>query len=79
MFAELLCLFVELICFFKMKTKRKYLAQWVQIVDPDSTHYKKCGVVMDEEYIHNGIMRCRVIIGKDVVPVEAQHLILIQV
>jgi len=62
-----------------MKTKRKYLAQWVQIVDPDSIHYKRCGVVMDEEYLHNGIMCCRVICGPDMISIESRHLKLIQV
>lgn len=62
-----------------MKTKRTYLAQWVRIDQPNSPHYKTCGVVMDEEYLHNGVMCCRVIVGKDAVPVEAQYLTLIQV
>lgn len=62
-----------------MKTKRKYLAQWVQINLETSAYYKKCGVVMDEEYLHNGLICCLVILGKDVVPIESQYLKLIQV
>jgi len=60
------------------KRNRKYLTQWVQIVDPDSAHYKRCGVVMDEEYLHNGVMCYRIICGPDVIPVEPQNLKLIQ-
>jgi hypothetical protein len=62
-----------------MKTKRKYLAQWVKIDQSASPHNKKCGVVMDEEYLHNSVMCCRVIVGPEVIPVESQYLKLIQV
>jgi len=34
---------------------------------------------MDEEYLHNGVMCCRVIVGPEVIPVESQYLKLIQV
>ena len=57
-----------------MKTKRKYLARWVQILDQDSLFYKKAGVVMDEEYVRNGVMCCRIILGKDIVAIESQYL-----
>ena len=62
-----------------MKTKRKYLALWVKIDQPASPHHKKCGVVIDEECLHNGVMCCRVIVGHEVIPVESQYLKLIQV
>jgi|688.fasta_scaffold850277_2 hypothetical protein len=63
----------------KNDQKRKYLAKWVQILQLDSEFYRKTGVVMDEEYLHNGVMCCRVIVGPNVVPVESQYLKLIQV
>jgi hypothetical protein len=62
-----------------MKTKRKYLARWVQILDNNSSFYKKAGVVMDEEYLHNGIMCCRIILDEEIVAVEAQYLKVLEV
>ncbi len=62
-----------------MSTKRKYLSRWVKINKPDSIHHKKCGVVMDEEYIYNGTMCCRVIMESTIIPIEFQYLMLIQV
>ena len=63
-----------------MKSKpRKYLAQWVKIINEDSPHYKKCGVVMDEEYLYNGVMCCRIILQKEVVAVEPRFLKIIHV
>lgn len=61
-----------------MKPKRKYLAEWVQIIDSNSPHFKKCGVIMDDEYPHNGMMCYRVISGPEVIIIEPQHLKLIQ-
>lgn len=61
-----------------MKTKRKFLAEWVQIIDPNSPHFKKCGVIMDDDYLHNGVVCFRVISGPDVITIEPQHLKLIQ-
>jgi|APGre2960657423_1045063.scaffolds.fasta_scaffold654422_1 hypothetical protein len=61
-----------------MKKKIKYLAQWVKINQPTMSHHGKCGVVMDEDYLYNGVICCRVIIGPEVIPVEAEYLKLIQ-
>ena len=55
-------------------TKRKYLARWVKILDENSPYYKKDGVVMDEEYVHNGVMCCRIILQKEVVAIESRFL-----
>lgn len=58
---------------------RKYLALWVQVVSPDSPHDGKAGVVMDEEFLYNGILCCRIIVGKEVIAAESRHLKKIQV
>lgn len=59
--------------------QRKYLAQWVQVSNSGTQHEGKVGVVMDEEFLHNGIMCCRLIVGKEVIAVESRHLKKIQV
>lgn len=59
--------------------QRKYLAQWVQVVGSDSSNDGKVGVVMDEEYLHNGVLCCRIIVGKDTIAVESRYLKKIQV
>lgn len=66
-------------CKMKTKKKRKYLGNWVQILQVDSKYYRKAGVVMDEEHLHNGVMCCKVDIGPEIVPIEPQYLKLIQV
>ena len=61
------------------KTKRKYLAQWVRIDKTNSPYYRKCGVVMDEEHLHNGVMCCKIILGgSHIASIEHQFLTLIQ-
>ena len=60
-------------------SNRKYLAQWVQVVSSDSPHSGKVGVVMDEEFLHNGVMCCRIIVGDEAVAAESRHLKKIQV
>lgn len=59
--------------------KRKYLAQWVQVMNSCAQHSGKIGVVMDEEYLHNGVLCCRIIIEKGIIAVEAHHLKKIQI
>lgn len=58
--------------------KKRYLANWVQVTDPSSDYYKKVGVVMDEEYLHNGVLCCRIILQKEVIAVEPRFLKIIQ-
>jgi len=64
---------------FTKMNQRKYLAQWVQVVGSNSQDEGRVGVVMDEGYLHNGVLCCRVIVGKDVIAVEARCLKKIQV
>lgn len=61
------------------KIKYKYLARWVQIIDPSSLHFKKCEVVIDEECLYAGVMCCKLIIGSKIVFVESRYLKLIDI
>jgi hypothetical protein len=58
---------------------RKYLAQWVQVLNSNTSHDGKVGVVMDEEYLHNGIMCCRIVCSKENIAVESRYLKKVQV
>lgn len=58
----------------KKNPQKKLLATWVKVTNRDLPTYNKTGVVMDDDFLHNGVICCRVIINKDVHCIEAQYL-----
>jgi len=59
----------------KKKTSRtKLLARIVRVNNTSLDPHNKTGVVMDDDYLHNGVICCRVIIAGKVYCIEADDL-----